>query len=125
MTIDSKLRTETVTPELLKYIVDKIVGEVQPEKIILFGSYARGNFDKDSDLDLFVVLRDDRESSRVIRRKIDALLWGRWFPVDLIVRKENEIKWNFKARNPFYDDIFKEGKVLYEKNRRRNPDVYF
>ncbi len=117
MTIDRNLRTEKVTPELLKYIVNKIVGEVQPEKIILFGSYARGDFNKDSDLDLFIVIKDGRETNRVVRRKVDALLWGRRFPVDLIVRKENEIEWNFKAKNPFYNDIFKEGKVLYEKKR--------
>jgi len=116
MTIDRNLRTEKVTPELMKYIVNKIVGEVQPEKIILFGSYARGDFDKDSDLDLFIVVEDGNEYSRLIRRKIDALLWGRRFPVDLVVRKEKEIERNFRARNPFYiHHIFKGGKVLYEK----------
>jgi len=62
------------------------------------------------------VVDDRKESSRLIRRRADALLWGRRFPVDLIVRKEKEIKWNFKAKNPFYiNHIFKDGKVLYEK----------
>ena len=115
MIIDRNLRTEKVTPKLVKYIADKIAQEVHPEKIILFGSYARGDFDKSSDLDLFVVVADGRESNRVIRRKIDALLWGRRFAVDLIVRKNKEIQWNFKDKNPFYNDVFKEGKVLYEK----------
>ena len=43
-----------ITPELINYIVEKLVREIQPEKIILFGSYARGDFDRDSDLDLFL-----------------------------------------------------------------------
>lgn len=115
MTIDRKLRTENVTPQLIRYIVEKIVREVQPEKIILFGSYARGDFSKASDLDLFVVVDDLRESNRAIRRKIDEALYGRRFAVDLLVRKKKEIEWNFKAKNPFYNDIFEKGKVLYDK----------
>ena len=108
--------TERITPELINHIVDKIVHEIQPEKIILFGSYARGDFSRQSDLDLFIIVKDDHESSRLIRRKIDALLWGRRFAVDLIVRKEQDIRWNLKAKNPFYiHHVFKDGKVLYEK----------
>ncbi|UCH93689.1 MAG: nucleotidyltransferase domain-containing protein [Candidatus Aminicenantes bacterium] len=114
--IDQTLNTEKITPKLVQYIVDKIVQEIQPEKIILFGSYARGDFSRDSDLDLFIVVADGKESSRLLRRKIDALLWGRRFPVDLVVRSEKEIRRNLKAKNPFYiHHIFKHGKVLYEK----------
>jgi len=114
--IDQALNTEKITPNLVQYIVDKIVREIQPEKIILFGSYARGDFSSDSDLDLFIVVEDGRESSRLIRRKIDTLLWGRRFAVDLVVRKEKEIERNFRAKNPFYiHHIFKDGKVLYDK----------
>jgi predicted nucleotidyltransferase len=115
MTIDQKLSTTRITPELLDYIVQKIVQEIQPTKIILFGSYARGDFSPDSDLDLFIII-DTPESSRVVRRKIDALLWGRMFALDLIVRNLTEVQWNLKTKNPFYmQHILKEGKVLYEK----------
>ncbi len=84
ISIDERLSTEKITPELINYIVEKIVREIQPEKIILFGSYARGDFERDSDLDLFII-KDSEESSRIMRRKVEALLWGRRFPVDLIV----------------------------------------
>lgn len=115
MSIDHRLSTEKITPELIDYIVEKIVQQIQPEKIILFGSYARGDFERDSDLDLFII-KDGKESSRIMRRKVDALLWGRRFPVDLVVRKPKEVEWNFRAKNPFYlYHIFKDGKVLYEK----------
>ena len=115
MSIDERLSTEKITPELINYIVKKIVQEIQPEKIILFGSYARGDFERDSDLDLFII-KDSEESSRRTRRKVEALLWGRRFPMDLIVRKQKEVDWNFRAKNPFYlHHIFREGKVLYEK----------
>lgn len=115
MVIDEKLRTEKITPELIDYIVEKIVREIQPEKIILYGSYARGDFHEDSDIDLFIV-KDCEESSRMVRRKVDALLAGRLFPVDLRVRKPSEVEWNFRVQNPFYlYHIFKDGKVLYDK----------
>ena len=115
MSIDKRLNTEKITPELIDYMVEKIVREIQPEKIILFGSYARGDFNSGSDLDLFII-KDGKESSRIIRRKIETLLWGRRFPVDLIVRKQKEVEWNFRAKNTFYlYHIFRDGKVLYEK----------
>ena len=113
--IDERLSTTQITPKLIQYVVQKIVREIQPEKIILFGSYARGDFSRESDLDLFII-KDSQESSRALRRKIDALLWGREFPVDLLVRTPGEVEWNLRARNPFYlHHLFKEGKVLYEK----------
>lgn len=115
MSIDQRLNTEKITPDLISYIVDKIVREIRPEKIILFGSYARGDVNQDSDLDLFII-KDGKESSRLMRRKVGSLLWGCKFSVDLIVRKPAEVEWNFRAKNPFYlYHIFKDGKVLYEK----------
>jgi predicted nucleotidyltransferase len=116
MTLDPKLQTDEITPELIDYIVEKIVREIQPEKIILYGSYARGDFHKDSDLDLFIIKESD-EGSRMLERKIDRLLDGRSFALDVRVRKPSEVAWNFRARNPFYlHHIYKQGKVLYERH---------
>ena len=117
--IDPKLRTEKITPDLIDYIAQKIVAEIDPEKIILFGSFARGDFTEESDLDLFII-KESPESSRLLRRKIDALFRGRRFSMDIIVRKPEEVNWNLEAGNPFYlFHIFKYGKVLYEKSRRQ------
>ncbi len=115
--MDKKLATSKITPQLIDYITKKIVKAIDPEKIILFGSYARGDYKKDSDLDLFII-KDGDHNSRMIRRKIDGLLWGREFSLDLFVRKTEEVEWNFRAKNPFYVyHIFKDGKVLYEKKK--------
>jgi predicted nucleotidyltransferase len=115
MKTDEKLNTDKITPEIIEYIVNKIIYEIQPEKIILFGSYARGDFNSNSDVDLFIVKNGD-ESSRIMRRKIVSLFWGKKFSMDIIVRNQEEVNWNLRAKNPFYlNHIFKEGKVLYEK----------
>lgn len=92
---DLKLNTDNVTDELIGYMVDKIVSEISPEKIILFGSHATGTTTKDSDLDLFII-KDGNVENREIRRKIDLLLFGRRFGVDIIVRKPQEVEANLK-----------------------------
>ncbi len=119
--MDQKLATSKITPELIDYVVNKIVKAIDPEKIILFGSYARGDYKKDSDLDLFII-KDGNLNSRMMRRKIADLLWGRKFPLDLFVRTKKEVEWNFRAKNPFYlHHIFKDGKILYEKKIQKKP----
>lgn len=114
--MDQRLQTERVTPALLSYIVEKIALEIKPKQIILFGSRARGDDDESSDVDLFVV--HDRElSNRQVRRRIEHLLWGRLFGVDLIVRSPKDVERNLADHNPFYTQhIFAEGQVLYERS---------
>lgn len=112
---DSRLQTKRITPELITYVADKIARHVAPQRIILFGSYARGQATEGSDLDLFVV-QDRHTSNREVRRQIEQLLWGRRFGIDLIVRQPEEVARNVADGNPFYTrHIFGEGRVLYER----------
>lgn len=113
---DSRLQTKRITKELLSYIVDKIVEEIAPRQIILFGSRARGESSEKSDLDLFVV-QDSDVSNREVRRQIESVLWGRRFGVDLIVRTPEEVDRNVRDGNPFYTrNILENGQVLYERS---------
>jgi predicted nucleotidyltransferase len=113
---DPRLQTKQVTPELIAYIVEKIVRGVAPQRIILFGSHARGEAAQTSDLDLFIV-QDSEMSNREMRRRIESLLWGRRFGVDLIVRRPEEVERNVADGNPFYTrHILGEGRVLYEQS---------
>jgi UTP:GlnB (protein PII) uridylyltransferase len=69
----------------------------------------------DSDLDLFII-QDSQVPNRQVRRRIEYLLWGRKFGVDLIVRRPEEVARNVADGNPFYTrHILKEGRVLYER----------
>jgi predicted nucleotidyltransferase len=112
---DPRLQTREITPDLLAYIVEKIVRAIAPQRIILFGSRSRGQETESSDLDLFVI-QDTGRPSRQVRREIDQLLWGRRFAVDLIVATPEQVERNVAGGNPFYTrHILAEGKVLYDR----------
>jgi uncharacterized protein len=112
---DSRLETPCITPELVDYIVAKIVRAIAPRQVILFGSRSRGQETPSSDLDLLVI-QDSGPSCRQVRRQIEQLLWGRRFAVDLIVATPEQVERNVADGNPFYTQhILAEGKVLYDR----------
>jgi len=114
---DPRLQTREITPDLLAYIVEKIVHAIAPQRIILFGSRSRGRETEGSDLDLFVI-QDGGRPNRQVRREIEQLLWGRRFAVDLIVATPEQVERNVADGNPFYTrHILGEGKVLYDRGR--------
>jgi predicted nucleotidyltransferase len=91
------------------------VTTVQPSKIILFGSQARGDASPDSDIDLLVITKSG-ENREQIRLEIERVLRGRLFNMDLIVRSPEDIEWNIESENPFYiDEILNNGRVLHER----------
>ena len=89
------------------------IGErFHPERVILFGSYARGRPTPDSDVDLLVVMRTRRrpaEQAAAIRREVDFP-----FPVDLLVRTPRQIEDRLAMGDCFIREIVTQGKVLYE-----------
>jgi len=99
--------------EKIAEITDKIVREYQPEKIILFGSYAWGTPNKDSDIDLFIVKETD--DTRVAARKISGSIFPRYIAMDFIVYTPNQLKKELEIEEPFITKIMKAGKVLYER----------
>jgi len=101
--------------ETLPPAVDRIVKALDPEKIILFGSYAYGNPTPDSDVDLLVIM-ETRSRRKERYRKVSLLLYPRQFPLDVIVKTPHEIEQEMKT-NFFIREIIHKGRVLYEKPR--------
>ena len=92
--------------------VERIVKELQPDKIILFGSYARGVATPDSDVDLLVIMNTDASSTdRYLR--VSQLLIPRPFPVDILVKTPQEISQAIDKGDFFIEEIISRGKVLY------------
>jgi len=103
-------------------IVDKLI-QTQPEKIILFGSYANGEPSADSDLDILVVTGDNiipssfSEKSQIYLRVSNVISdIKKVFPVDLIVHTKAMHQKFIELDSLFARELLKNGKVLYEKN---------
>lgn len=104
-----------VTPKLLHEVVHRIVQAVDPDKIILFGSYAYGQPHKDSDLDILVIMSSDRPRwQRAI--PIYEALRGLLLPKDLIVYTPEEVEEWSEVPQAFITTAVRQGKILYEKN---------
>ena len=100
----------------LRPAIQKIVDELNPEKIILFGSYAYGNPTPNSDVDLLVVLKTNA-SLKERSWKVSRLLLPRPFPVDILVKTPKEVEKALQSGNFFLQEILNRGKVLYERNQ--------
>ena len=90
----------------------RIAERFHPEKIILFGSYAYGRPNSDSDVDLLVVMptRNEIDQSVRITEEIDAD-----FFLDLIVRTPRKLERRLRWGDWFLREIVSRGKVLYER----------
>jgi len=99
--------------EKLKAVLERLK-EYQPEKIILFGSYARDEADEYSDLDIVVV---KKTAKRFLERLIEVakLIDNDLGNVDVFVYTPEEFERMIEWENPFIERVLKEGRVLYEK----------
>ena len=94
----------------------QIVQRFQPDKIILFGSYAQGNPTPDSDVDLLVIMSTRNQLEQAVR--IDEAIEQRGFPLDLIVRTPQTLAKRLRMGDYFMQEIVARGKVLYEKDHK-------
>src|ERR1700752_2563958 len=89
----------------------RIAERFQPDKIVLFGSYAYGKPHEESDVDLLVIMRTKNVTDQSIRI---SLAFKRLFSFDLIVRTPWQIERGLKDDDWFLREITEKGKVLYE-----------
>ena len=105
-----------VIPSAIRALVQRIAERFQPEKIILFGSYAYGYPKPESDVDLLVVM-DTPLRARQQRLEISRAVSPRPFPLDIVVRTPHELAERIALGDLFLREITTRGKVLYERNR--------
>lgn len=100
--------------KLIQEIVDQIKREYQPEKIILFGSYAYGKPTRDSDIDLFII--KDTDKRRVDRFvEVKRLIYdpGRRISISPLVYTPEELEQRLALGDDFVEEVLTRGEVLY------------
>jgi predicted nucleotidyltransferase len=100
----------------IRNLTSQIAREFNPDRIILFGSYAYGHPGNDSDVDILVVLPFKGKPVRKaieIRNKINAGV-----PLDLIVRTPEQLNDRVAQNDWFIREILERGHTLYEANHR-------
>ena len=98
----------------IKKITKQIVKNYHPEKIILFGSYAWGKPDENSDVDLFIVKETNkRKTDRHL--EVDKILSDRNIPLDVLVYTPQEIKNRILLEDFFVKNIIQQGKTIYAR----------
>jgi predicted nucleotidyltransferase len=96
----------------LNKIVEKILEIIIPDKIILFGSRARGTAHEDSDYDILII-KSGIENKREIAKKLYRNMLGTNASVDFVIENPETIE-KYKDYSGFiYKFILKEGKVIY------------
>ena len=106
-------------------IIDSLIFFLKPSdpyKIVLFGSYAKGNPNENSDIDLMVILDNNHVSKTYeerLHKKISirnlVLEINRKMPLDILVYSKEELNLMKKNGNYLIDEIERTGKVIYEK----------
>jgi predicted nucleotidyltransferase len=101
----------------IQHVVDRIAREFDPERVILFGSYASGAARDASDVDLLVILPFDGKAfwkSLEILNRVDPQ-----FPVDLLARRPDDTARRYEQGDPLVLEAFDHGQVLYERGSQR------
>jgi len=106
-----------ISDDMIDRMTQRIVHKVHPQRILLFGSWARGEADQNSDIDLLVVEREPFGPTRS-RRQEAARIWRCLsefrIPTDILVYSTSEVSRWKDSRYHVIGGALREGKVLYE-----------
>lgn len=103
-----------LTQKEIENLVQRIVERIQPQKVLIFGSYAKGTATLKSDLDILVI----KETGLPMANRADDLkpvLARLLIPVDVHIYTAEEVAEYGKERFSFIESVLKSGKVIYEK----------
>lgn len=119
-----KIRMTAMTrlDEALAVMTERIVSGFQPERIIVFGSYARGEANEQSDIDFLVVMPDGTDRRQTAIAMLNAL-GGLGVAKDVVVTTPDEIARRGDVIGTVLRPALREGKVVYERAERGSAAV--
>ncbi len=104
----------------IKRVANKLAAAMDASRVILFGSHARGEAGENSDVDLMIIAESDLprfKRSRELYKTLRPYPFG----MDLLVYTPLEIEEGRRSPLSFVSTVFREGKIVYDRNRNREP----
>ena len=111
-----------ISKDNIKHVAKNMAIATNAERVILFGSYARGDATEQSDVDLMIVAKSDLPRFKR-SRELYKLLRPHPFAMDIVVYTPQEIEKGKRTDVSFVSNVFKEGKTLYAR-RDRSQQTY-
>ncbi|MBI3911263.1 MAG: nucleotidyltransferase domain-containing protein [Armatimonadetes bacterium] len=108
---------KTIPAELLEEMTRRLVAELHPEQIILFGSHAWGAPHEDSDVDLLVVVPDENGSPGELELRARRCLRGLGAPKDILVKTRAEMERYGRVHASLESEILERGRILYGRRQ--------
>ena len=101
---------------ILSEVVEKLKSEYKPLRIILFGSYAFGNPNEDSDIDLLILKNTNkRRVDRFVQVKKIIYNPNYKIPISPLVYSPKELEERLRIDDDFIKEIIQKGTILYER----------
>lgn len=101
--------------EYIDFVLNKLVSFYDPQIIYLFGSQARNEANKDSDIDFLIVKESDKPKRLRALEFRKELRGHNYYPVDILVYTPQEFKNECKIKGTIAYHVKEEGKILYEQ----------
>ena len=107
-----------ISNEIIQEMAAKIAKRFDPQKVVLVGSYARGEATEHSDIDLLVVMEESAPRGKRSAPIIRMLAEDYALPVDVIVRSQDALEQWKDVPGSFCRQASSEGVVLYDKRKQ-------
>ncbi len=108
-----------ISEEKIQEAARRLAEKFHLDRIILFGSYARGTADEHSDVDLLVITRAaERGNRHKMMAEMDRALWGLAMARDIVILTPDEFEEDKDIPGTIARYVSREGRVLYEQKRR-------
>jgi predicted nucleotidyltransferase len=102
-----------VPTHLFRRFARQVAERFQSDTIVLYGSCAYGTPHADSDVDILVIMPARTQLDQAVKIELAC---DPPFPLDLIVRTRDNLRWRLAEGESFFCEIMAKGKVLYEKD---------
>ena len=104
-----------VTSQKADAVVRRLIEVARPQKIFLFGSYVRGAVNRDSDLDILVVVDDSVENPHAESARLRRSVRDISMPMDILVVPAGEYERLRHRWDLIYHEATENGRLVYER----------